>query len=832
MALFKFDVNSNILPTHQFIFKSVCRKMFRAAVFVLISLPSLQGVAGTVVAWGLTDPGPNAVPSNLTNVVAISSGWNHSLALRDNGTIVAWGSPSDGKCNVPLGLTNVVALAAGYRKSLAAKNDGQVEAWGAVLPGQSIALAGLSNAVSLAAAVFHDVVLKSDGTVALWGSDFAGQLGLPGNLNHVVAVAAEFYQTLSLLSDGTLLSWGYDGDYYYPTQPPAEAGEIVSLAAGSYHNLALRADGTIIAWGRNDLGQLNVPVGASNVVAVAARDGHSAALKADGTVVVWGSPEFAAGNAAPPGVTNLVSIALESQQAVGLVGNGAPSLSVWRSHYNSAPGGTVLLVGMAAGQGELFFQWRKGGAVISGATNRVIRLTNLQAADAGIYSLVVSNSIGATVSPDAVLHIIDTAPFIVHQPKGGDVMIKASLNLQVDIHGSRPQTFRWFHDYAELTGETNSTLHLPEVGSTNFGGYQVVVSNAFGVVTSVVAALRVTSIGVWGRNDRGQAAVSADATNVVAAAGGLQHSVGIRKDGSLVVWGDSTLEQANIPAAASNIVSVAVSGAHNLALRNDGVVFSWGDPYYELQAIPTKLTNVVAIATTFDRAFALQADGQIIGWDGSPVERLSDVVAIDGGLGHVMALLADGSVSAFGDDSAGQSSVPLGLNNVIAIAAGGYHSLAVRYDGTVVAWGLNDSGQTDIPSGLSNVVAVAAGDYHSLALRRDGALVAWGANLDQQCSSPYTPAHVTSIGAGSYHSFAIVDEPFVPAYSLQASQTDGALHLDWSSKRGHLYVVECVDSLGAGAWQFLRLVRGDGGWRGTADPIGGNGRRFYRARRL
>ncbi len=53
---------------------------------------------------------------------------------------------------------------------------------------------------------------------------------------------------------------------------------------------------------------------------------------------------------------------------------------------------------------------------------------------------------------------------------------------------------------------------------------------------------------------------------------------------------------------------------------------------------------------------------------------------------------------------------------VPAIAAGGAHSLALKSDGTVVAWGDNSAGQRSVPSGLSGVTALAAGGFHSLAL--------------------------------------------------------------------------------------------------------------------
>jgi hypothetical protein len=56
------------------------------------------------------------------------------------------------------------------------------------------------------------------------------------------------------------------------------------------------------------------------------------------------------------------------------------------------------------------------------------------------------------------------------------------------------------------------------------------------------------------------------------------------------------------------------------------------------------------------------------------------------------------------------------LSNVVDIAAGWYFSLALRANGTVAAWGQNASGQTNVPSGLTNVIAIAAGQYHGMAL--------------------------------------------------------------------------------------------------------------------
>jgi alpha-tubulin suppressor-like RCC1 family protein len=76
---------------------------------------------------------------------------------------------------------------------------------------------------------------------------------------------------------------------------------------------------------------------------------------------------------------------------------------------------------------------------------------------------------------------------------------------------------------------------------------------------------------------------------------------------------------------------------------------------------------------------------------------------------------------------------------VKAVAAGVWHSLALLANGTVAAWGLNDYGQCTIPAALQvpgAAVAIAAGGWHSLALKADGTSVAWGRNDFGQCNVP------------------------------------------------------------------------------------------------
>lgn len=180
---------------------------------------------------------------------------------------------------------------------------------------------------------------------------------------------------------------------------------------------------------------------------------------------------------------------------------------------------------------------------------------------------------------------------------------------------------------------------------------------------------------------------------------------------------------------------------------------------------------------------------------------LDNVIAVDGGGNHSVALGADGTVWAWGENGTGQlgdgtltaRSQPVrvvGLGNVTAVAAGWYHTLALRSDGTVWAWGRGASGQlgngttaySTVPvqvcaegtgagctSFLTGATAIAAGGEHSLAVVTGGAVRAWGSNQWGQLGDGTTTnrlvpvpdsltSGVRSVAAGYVHSLAAMTD--------------------------------------------------------------------------
>jgi hypothetical protein len=167
------------------------------------------------------------------------------------------------------------------------------------------------------------------------------------------------------------------------------------------------------------------------------------------------------------------------------------------------------------------------------------------------------------------------------------------------------------------------------------------------------------------------------------------------------------------------------------------------------------------IAGDYEHSLAVKADGTVAAWGNNTYGQctvpsgLGGVVAVAAGAFHNLALQGDGTVVAWGDNDDGQRTVPSGLGGVVAVAGGAYSSMVLKGDGTVVAWGRNDFGQCNVPAGLGGVVAVDAAHDHSLALRGDGTVVAWGRNNYGQCNVPAGLSGVVAVAAGGYHNLAL-----------------------------------------------------------------------------
>lgn len=195
-------------------------------------------------------------------------------------------------------------------------------------------------------------------------------------------------------------------------------------------------------------------------------------------------------------------------------------------------------------------------------------------------------------------------------------------------------------------------------------------------------------------------------------------------------------------------------------------VVGWGGSQ-AVSGLTTEVTGVRAVASGAQHGLALKTDGTVTAWGNNTYGQTSVPVGLSGVIGISArgnvsgAVTSTGSVAVWGDGTAGQTTVPSGLGGVIAISIGGDHALALKGDGTVVAWGNNSSGESTVPAGLSGVVAITAGNNTSYAVRSNGTVTRWGSAVG---TIPSGLSGVVAVAAGSQHALALKSDGTVVAW--------------------------------------------------------------------
>lgn len=275
----------------------------------------------------------------------VAGGSNGTRAVKADGTLWSWGDNTYGEAGdgthgaalvvrtpKQIGVaTDWRAVSSGENHSLALKSDGSIWAWGRNLYGE----VGVGNKTlqhsptrvgndndwrSISTGRNASYAIKEDGTLWAWGSDFYYTLGngagfdvsVPtkvGTATNWRAVAGGFEHTLGLRTDGTLWAWGRNTFYgalgdgtLVSKSTPVRVGtdtDWVAIAAQE-HSLALKRDGSLWGWGRNDSGQVGNGTTATAVlsptrigtdsdwVSISGGNIHSIGRKADGSLWTWG----------------------------------------------------------------------------------------------------------------------------------------------------------------------------------------------------------------------------------------------------------------------------------------------------------------------------------------------------------------------------------------------------------------------------------------------------------------------------------------------------------------------------------------------------------------
>jgi alpha-tubulin suppressor-like RCC1 family protein len=611
-------------------------------------------VDGSIACWGGNLHGQTDAPSGV-GFTAVAAGETHSCAIRSNGTAACWGRNQDGEIEAPKGLFTEIDAQGG--ETCARRIDGQAACWGGLL---SYRLMWDQHAP-----LERFAVGAGDGVCALDGAgnplcagDDEVLLPLPGRYS---ALGLGSAGGCGVKRHGGVTCWGN-----LPAPPVDVGADIVAISAGQVHACGMRTTGNLVCWGEDRSGSTQPPSGV--FTQLVSGDSFSCALREDGAVACWGEGDAVA--EAPQAVGHLdlaadgsSACATDSQARIRCWGADHPWLRhlemYWGykveigSHFGcfqsmsdifcigddvrGAPsfGWDVSYIDLAARGGQACALTEKGDVICSGRRHQYVMANRINvghgaiAAGAAHACSLDANGLVACWGDDT------------HGQRSAPAIRARSIALDAD-HGCASTGEGLLRCWGDDT-HGGSTPPASAVRAFDVGQFNGCAVGADGTGATTTC---------WGWNENGQGTPPAGAFAAVATA--LNHSCGLRDDGTLACWGYGADGQTTAPAG--EFLAVDVGERHGCALAVEGELHCWG----------------------------LSTEGQAR----APQGTFRSFAA---GSFHNCGIRMDGTLACWGRNRDGQASPPTG--RFAAISAGFAHSCAIRDDGARLCWGDNAAGQ-------------------------------------------------------------------------------------------------------------------------------------------
>jgi hypothetical protein len=615
----------------------------------------------------------------------------------------------------------------------------------------------------------YDRALSTNEIAALYSSGASGKCKAPGILiqpQSLIGVAGSNVTIATIVTGKAPLSyqWQFNGsNFANTTSANLTIQNVQPTNAGNYNLVLTNSLGTVTS----DVATLIVlvppaivppPQSRTNVV------GTTAIFTANASGTAPLSYQWQFNGASIGGATN-TTLTLDSIQTTNagnyalvvtnLVGSATSAvavLTVWvppaivnqpQSRTNVS-GTTASFSITASGTSPFSYQWQFNETNIVGATASALTLSNVQAAAAGNYRVVVTNSAAATTSLVAVLTVW-TPPVITVQPASRTNVVGTTATFSPTVTGNPSPSYQWrfngtnLTDGAVISGANSNSLVLSNVQTTNAGSYSMVVSNAVGMLTSAVAVLTIIVPPTITSQPTNTTAIAG--TNVlfsVTASGTLPLTYRWQFNGADIVGATNrNLTLTNVqPAVAAGNYAVVITNVAGSITSATALLVVLTPPVFTIQ--PASRTNPAGSTVFFTTAAAgsLPIDFQWqfqginltnnsrIGGAKSTDLSITNMLPADAGPYRVVASNAAGMLTssvailtlALPPSIVTQPAsidVPVGTNTILAVNAPGTPPLTYRWqrNGTNLADGGNISGAGSPLLSLLSLQTNDSGNY-------------------------------------------------------------------------------------------------------------------------
>jgi DNA-binding beta-propeller fold protein YncE len=174
-----------------------------------------------------------------------------------------------------------------------------------------------------------------------------------------------------------------------------------------------------------------------------------------------------------------------------------PAITVQPASVTVSAGQPAMFSVSASGTAPITYQWKRGGANITGATSASYTLPTTALSDSGAqFSVTVTNPGGAVNSSAATLTVNSVAPSITSQPQPQTVFAGSMATFTVVASGTAPLSYQWQKNGANIPGAIAASYTTPATVLSDSGStFTVVVSNGASTsATSSPAALTVNPV--------------------------------------------------------------------------------------------------------------------------------------------------------------------------------------------------------------------------------------------------------------------------------------------------------------------------------------------------